>query len=79
MTRTNKYNTRINTNYGEVGVEFDVIWSMENHSWSVANVDLIDYDDESIPYDHIRSRVLEIAYTDCDPFGGIHEDSDYAD
>ena len=40
MTRTNRHNTKIETNYGEVDVEFDVMWTIDNHStWSICNVD----------------------------------------
>jgi hypothetical protein len=81
MTRTNRHNTKINTNYGEVDVEFDVMWTMDNHStWSICNVDVIDYSNDSIEYNSIVNRVIEYASYNCDPFGGdSDEETDYAD
>lgn len=77
--RINKYNTTINTNYGETIVEFDIYWAIKNADWIVVNVDVIDFTNKDIVYDDVRSRILEIAYTDCDPHGGIYEEIDYVD
>lgn len=81
MTRTNRHNTKIETNYGEVDVEFDVIWTMDNHNtWSICNVDVIDYNDETIEYNAMVKRIFEYASDNCDPFGGnSDEEIDYAD
>jgi len=71
MTRTNKHNTKIDTNYGEVDVEFEVMWTMDNHSnWTIYNVDVIDYDNESIDYSCLVNYVLDYAIYNCDPLGG---------
>ncbi|MFN7584016.1 MAG: hypothetical protein ACK5P0_01515 [bacterium] len=80
MTRTNRHNTKINTNYGEVDVEFEVMWTMDSHSnWSICNVDVLDYSDETVSYDTIVHRVIDYATYNCDPFGGdSDEETDYA-
>jgi len=80
MTRTNRHNTKIETNYGEVDVEFDVIWTMDNHStWSICNVDVIDYSDETVEYSSIVHHVIDYATSNCDPFGGdSNEETNYA-
>lgn len=71
--RTNKHNTKINTNYGEVDVEFSAIWAIDQDGWYLCNVDVIDYDNEDIDYDTIVQYVMQYASYNCDPMG---EESD---
>lgn len=69
--RINKHNTKIDTNYGEVDVEFEVMWTMDNHrNWTICNVDVIDYDNDSIDYSSLVNYVIDYAIYNCDPFGG---------
>jgi hypothetical protein len=78
--RTNKHNTKINTNYGEVDVEFSAIWSIDQDGWFLSHVDIIDYDNESIPYDTVVNMTIEYATYNCDPLGGnCDEEIDYVD
>jgi hypothetical protein len=81
MNRTNRHNTTIHTYYGEVDVEFDVIWTMDSsNNWCFTDVDIVDLPyDSTVEYDTVRSDVRNFAQTYCDPFGGINEDPDYAD
>lgn len=80
MNRTNRHNTQISTNLGDLSVEFDVVWSMDNGDWYISHVDLCDYDNETIPYDTVVNRVIEYATYNCDPFGGSSdEEIDYVD
>lgn len=80
MTRTNRHNTKIETNYGEVDVEFEVMWTMDKHSkWSICNIDVIDYTNETIDYSSLVNCVIDYAIYNCDPFGGdSNEETDYA-
>jgi hypothetical protein len=81
MNRTNRHNTTIQTNYGEIDVEFDVVWTIDNdNNWHLTDVDIIDIPyDSTVEYDEIRCNVRSYAHIYCDPFGGQDEDSDYAD
>ena len=80
--RTNKHNTKINTNYGEVSVEFDVIWAIDQDGWYLSGVDVIDfdYDNYDMNYELVYNYVIDYATHNCDPFGGdCDEETDYAD
>jgi hypothetical protein len=81
MNRTNRHNATIHTYYGEVDVEFDVIWTMDSsNNWCFTDVDIVDLPyDSTVEYDTVRSDVRNFAQTYCDPFGGQDEDPDYAD
>ena len=78
--RINNHNTKINTNYGEVDVEFSAIWAIDQDGWYLSHVDIIDYDNDSITYDTIVNSVIEYASYNCDPMGGeSDEEIDYVD
>ena len=80
--RTNKHNTKINTNYGEVSVEFDGIWAIDQDGWYLSGVDVIDfdYDNYDMNYELVYNYVIDYATYNCDPFGGdSDEETDYAD
>jgi hypothetical protein len=78
--RTNKHNTKINTNYGEVDVEFSAIWAIDQDGWYLCNVDVIDYDNDDIDYDTIVQYVMQHATYNCDPTGEeSNEEIDYVD
>jgi hypothetical protein len=78
--RINNHNTKINTNYGEVDVEFSAIWAIDQDGWYLSHVDIIDYDNDSITYDTIVNSVIEYANYNCDPMGGeSNEEIDYVD
>jgi hypothetical protein len=71
MTRTNRHNTKIYTNYGDIDVEFEVMWTKDNYSnWIISNIDVIDYTNETIDYSSLVNSVIDYALYNCDPFGG---------